>query len=61
VQLLLEYRADVNVQDEGDNTPLILASGWARVEVIRLLIRHGADMHVQGEHGQTALGVATRR
>ena len=32
----------------------------SRVDILRLLVQHGADVNVRDEHGQTALHIASR-
>jgi ankyrin repeat protein len=40
-QLLLEYGADVNAQDEGNTTPLHLASNHHTSEIAQIILDHG--------------------
>jgi uncharacterized protein len=58
VRRLVERGADPNVRDKFGRTALelLLAKG-APVELVRLLIRHGADVNVQGEY-LTPVGTA---
>ncbi len=65
--LLLQYDANVNVQDEDGDTPLhILASGELKkdfgqrdVAMANKLILKGADTTIRNKQGQTAADVAT--
>ncbi len=41
-QLLVEHDADVNVQDEDHETPLHLAPHFLGLELVRMLVDHGA-------------------
>jgi hypothetical protein len=61
VRLLLEYGADINVQDIDGWTPLHCASFIGLPEVVRLLLEQGADVEVKGNDGKTALQVAADR
>lgn len=55
--LLLEYGADPNVAEKGEDSDsiLMLCAGLGRSEAVRLLIEHGADVNHRGEEGYTAL------
>ncbi|WP_353281560.1 ankyrin repeat domain-containing protein [Wolbachia endosymbiont (group B) of Horisme vitalbata] len=44
VELLIEYRADVNVKNEQGQTPIYLAIRSKRPEMIKLLYGNGADI-----------------
>ncbi|MFT4313614.1 MAG: ankyrin repeat domain-containing protein [Wolbachia pipientis] len=44
VELLIEYRADVNVKNEHGQTPIYLAIRSKRPEMIKLLYDNGADI-----------------
>uniref|UniRef100_T1IU24 Uncharacterized protein n=1 Tax=Strigamia maritima TaxID=126957 RepID=T1IU24_STRMM len=55
-QVLLAMRA--NVEDrgiKGDCTPLMEASSCGHVDIVRLLIAHGADVNAQSSSGNTPL------
>ena len=45
VALLIERGYPPEVQDDSGNTPLMYAAGKGNIEVLRLLIRHGASIH----------------
>lgn len=49
---------DVNSQDMDGFTPLHLASGGGKLEVVRLLVEHGADIDVTDKAGWTAFQFA---
>jgi Ankyrin repeats (many copies)/Ankyrin repeats (3 copies) len=58
MQALLDFRADPNLRNEGDFTPLhvaVLRDEWAAVE---LLLSHGADLFAQVPYGDTPLELA---
>jgi len=61
VRLLLERGADPNIRDDGDNAmPLHFAAERQDLDVIRLLIEHGADAVGEGTmHELDVLGWAT--
>ena len=62
-QKLLERNADVNPQDASHNgstrtTPLLFALQRGKPDVARLLLDHGADVHVHDKNGKTPLHFA---
>ena len=67
LEKLIEYGANVNDvefiakndPDKGkEETPLMLASTAGRLDFVRLLVKHGADINYQNEYGQSALSQA---
>ena len=56
-QLLLERGADVNTRCNDHKTPLHLASYFGNVEIVRLLLDHGADLeaNAEGDMGEKPL------
>ena len=67
LRLLLEFGADVQVEDAGGHTPLYrVANGWGREEeglaALELLIEHGANVNQSdGFGGMTPLHMSARR
>ena len=61
VKLLLEHGANVNARSTNlDRTPLLIAASYpGSVEVLRLLLSKGADIHAKDKRGMGALGRAT--
>lgn len=57
----LEKGADINVRDEYDRTPLMLAAYGGHTEVVKILLGSGADVNAEGKYGATALSFATAR
>jgi ankyrin repeat protein len=51
---LLECGADVDAQTDNSSTPLHMAALSERIEVVRVLLKHGAESGVQNEEGKTA-------
>jgi ankyrin repeat protein len=61
VKLLIAAGADVNARSTNlQRTPLLIAATYpGSVEVLRLLVEHGADIHAKDRIGMHALGRAT--
>ena len=56
--LLLQHGADPNLADaETDFTPLMAAASAARVDLVRQLLEHGADVTQVNHAGQTVLDI----
>lgn len=55
MKFLLEKRADTNSVNDFLETPLMCAANRARGNVCRLLLEHGADVHMLDENGDNAL------
>ena len=58
VKVLLEYNANINVQDEFKKTPLILACDANSYDMVKILLEHNADINIQTKSGYTALILA---
>lgn len=59
---LLENGAEVNVQSKKRGiTPLMLAAGWGNLELVRMLLDHGADANLTDIFGKTAKSLAQER
>ncbi len=70
VKLLLSYGADPNIknksrigykccQDEKGYTPFLEAVSYANLDIIKLLIEHGADIHAENNYGVNVLFMAS--
>ena len=55
VRELLENGADINIRDNGGDTPLILASIKGHTDIVRLLLENEANVNSIGYDGDTAL------
>lgn len=55
---LLKAGADPNQRADGGSTALIMAAGYGNVEMVRLLLDHGADPRMVDLNGDSALTVA---
>jgi len=53
IQLLIEYGADVNAQNDLGQTPLHIAFSRGDVEVVRCLIQAGADLNARDDFYNT--------
>jgi len=40
---------------------LYVASAWGALEVVRLLLKHGADLEAENNYGKTALQIAAEK
>ncbi|KAK8126580.1 uncharacterized protein PG998_002339 [Apiospora kogelbergensis] len=58
--LISELRADVNIRDDEDRTPLHEASKYGCVVIVSILLQHGAAITAQYKEGQTPLHHASR-
>lgn len=60
--LLLEKGAEVNVQSKKKGiTALMLAAVWDNVELVQMLLKHGADAHLTDTFGRTARILAQKK
>ncbi len=61
IKLLVASGADVNARSANlQRTPLLIAASYpGSVEILRLLVDHGADIHAKDRNGMHALGRAT--
>src|SRR6266436_552381 len=60
-RLLLQYKADVNAQDNDGGTPLHDASKAGRLDVALLLLEHGANVNARDNGRKTPLRWALER
>lgn len=58
VKLLLSYNADVNICEEGGNTPLISAAQNNHLDVVKELLNHQAKVNTKNDNDTNALGMA---
>jgi ankyrin repeat protein len=61
VNILLEKDSSkiINLADNEGNTPLMNAVGIQDLEMVKLLIEQGADLHLKNDERQTALDIAS--
>lgn len=57
-RLLIEHGAQVNARDPHGKTALMFAAMFNRIEIIELLLAHGADSSLKTSDGMTAFGLA---
>lgn len=55
IKTLLEYKAELNIQDKYGETPLHIASKYRNSEFIKLLVEEGAYINIKADHGRTPL------
>lgn len=60
VKMLLEYRADPNVREQGGYTPLHAAAQNGDEAMIRILLYGGADLDVRSDDGKSPLDLARK-
>ena len=60
IDLLLEKGADLEAQDHGGQTPLVVAIRSLNFEIVRFLLERGADLEAKDRQGQTPLMVAVQ-
>lgn len=61
VQILLEWNAQVDIQDRDGHTALIFAAYEGHYEIVKALLAKGADVHKRNMAGETALLFASRK
>ena len=57
---LLEYRADINIQDKYSKTTVYLAVKKKHFKIIQKLLEHRADPKILNKSGQTVLHLAAK-
>ena len=60
IDLLARHGAVIDEPGEG-GTPFLGAVGWSRFDCAQALLRHGAAVDAQDEHGRTALHLMLRK
>ncbi len=58
VELLLEKGLEVDVRDDDNNTPLLVAASCGNIPMVRFLMSHGADPQSQDKFGNTPVSCA---
>ncbi len=61
VQWLLERGANPNYRYSGNYSPLLTAAANGRLDIAKLLLAHGADLHDATSDGKSALDLARER
>jgi ankyrin repeat protein len=57
----IDRGADINSVDKIGHTPLMLASFFNNIEVVKLIVENGADVNIKDLNGWTALMFAVNR
>ena len=60
VALLLEHHAYIDAESPNGTTPLMMAAQYGEPEVLRLLLKEGADARLRNQQQLTALDFARR-
>lgn len=55
VYLMIRHSANLEIQCKDDNTPLLFAAATNRPDMIRLLLKHGANIHAVDHEGNNPL------
>ncbi|TGL63905.1 ankyrin repeat domain-containing protein [Leptospira ognonensis] len=55
VELLISYKADINLQQLDGDTPLLKASSDGFTDIVAVLLKNGADIHLTDNLGWTPL------
>ncbi|KAF5278805.1 hypothetical protein FQR65_LT03492 [Abscondita terminalis] len=58
IEILLEHGAEIDLTDARRQTPLYVAASWGHLDVVKYLIKSGADLEVKNHEGRTALHIA---
>ena len=53
--------ADVNVQDQYDDTPLLWATYYGYFDVVRFLVENGSNVTIKNKYGKSALQYAEQK
>jgi len=62
IQLISEYKFDVNCKDDANQTPVHLASRFGHLDVVKYLSNTGeCDLTIKTDSGETPLDRARRR
>ena len=60
LEYLLQQKADPNIRDRDNNTPLILATMLGKAELVPILLNHGANPDAANSLGETPLILAVQ-
>lgn len=61
MQEVINKGADINAQNRMyGNTPLMLATSWNKLEIVKLLLELDADLNIKNHEGFTALMLAEK-
>jgi ankyrin repeat protein len=60
-ELLIEHRANLDLQHGNGGTALMFAAMFGRNETLKLLLDNGANRHITDVRGQTALAIAAQQ
>jgi ankyrin repeat protein len=60
-KLLIEHGADTGVVDESGNTPVLIAVNYFALNILKLLVQQGANIHDQNTDGENAFNVIVAR
>ena len=60
MEILLDRKANVNVQDNGGDTPIHGAAWGGDKEIVELLITAGAEVNVKNTDGRTPIDNAAK-
>lgn len=61
VKLLVEKKAEINVQDYHKNTPLMVGAAFLNREAVVFLLEKKADPNIRNDRGDTAINLSRKR
>lgn len=61
IKLCLQGQANIEIRNNRQQTPLLLAVSQGHTSIVELLVSSGADLRVEDEDGDTTLHLALMR
>lgn len=61
IELILDHGGNIDITDDNGVTSVMLATEYAHIDCVKLLINRGADLVKVNNKGETAVAIAIRR